>query len=146
MSQVVQRKNSCYCVNFRRAANTLTKYYDLALAPLKLTVSQFSLLADIDHLKYCNKSELAQCARLDRTTIIRNLGVLREKGLVEELPGRDNKNKVVRLTPAGKAVFAEGLAYWEKVQADIKKVIGGESVAVLRQILSGIEGLESSMP
>lgn len=41
----------------------------------------------------CNKSQLAQFARLDRTTVIRSLNVLIDKKLIEEVED-DNNRKI----------------------------------------------------
>ena len=97
MRDIEPRKTPCYCMNFRRMANVLTKFYDSRLASTDLTANQLSLLIDIQSIEPCNRSELARCARLDRTTVIRNLEPLRKKGLIEETqPGSS-----IRLTPQG---------------------------------------------
>ena len=81
MANIQPVHSPCYCINYRRAANTLTKYYDAAFAPIGLTGNQFFLLNSIQQLGSCNKSELAQYTSLDRTTIIRNLNTLEKKEL-----------------------------------------------------------------
>lgn len=142
MRKAVPSDKSCYCINLRRAANTLTKYYDKAFAPLNITTSQFSLLNDIRLLKSCNKSELAKYARLDRTTIIRGLNVLFEKKLIQELPGKNNRNKVIQLTKEGEAIVIKGLCKWEEVQEEFALIIGEDSVLSLNQLFTSIEMLE----
>lgn len=139
MPKIVPRDNPCYCINFRRAANTLTKFYDRAFASINLTTNQFSLLNDIDLLQSCNRSELAQYSRLDRTTIIRSLSVLREKGLIEDIA--EAGGRVVRLTEAGKTAIAEGMAGWEQAQRQIKSLLGPENLHVLKQMLADIDKL-----
>lgn len=37
MANIQPVHSPCYCINYRRAANTLTKYYDAAFAPIGLT-------------------------------------------------------------------------------------------------------------
>ena len=92
MANIQPVHSPCYCINYRRAANTLTKYYDAAFAPIGLTGNQFFLLNSIQQLGSCNKSELAQYTSLDRTTIIRNLDTLLKKELVEPAPGANRRN------------------------------------------------------
>lgn len=142
MPKTEPRDNPCYCINIRRAANVLTKCYDRAFAPFSVTTNQFSLLNDVRLLGSCNKSELAQFARLDRTTIIRNLSGLMEKGLVEDVPGENNRHHNIRLTPAGEAVAAQGMASWKQVQKQIESAIGAENIPVLKQILANIGALD----
>ena len=139
MRKAKPRDTPCYCIRFRRAANALTKFYDRAFEPLQLTVSQFSLLNDIKLLETCNKSRLAASAGLDRTTIIRNLGTLLEKGLVEELSG--DRGRLIRLTEAGHAAVAEGLGPWKQAQAQIKATIDLDGIEGFMKILEKIEAL-----
>ena len=141
MPKIAPRDNPCYCINFRRAANTLTKFYDRAFAPIGLTTNQFSLLGDVKALQPCNKSELARSSRLDRTTIIRSLSILREKGLIEEAEAAEGRNRSVRLTAAGESAIAEGMAGWKQAQKRVKSLLGTENIQTLQLILTGIETL-----
>lgn len=143
MSKITPRNNPCYCINFRRAANTLTKFYDHAFAPINLTANQFSLLNDIHLLKSCNKSELAKYARLDRTTIIRNLNVLCQKNFIKEVQGVNNRNRVIQLTEAGEAVIKEGFVIWEQLQNKVKQIMGEENASVQKQVFANVGLLES---
>lgn len=138
MKKIVPRDNPCYCINVRRAANILTKFYDKALEPVNLTISQFSLLNDIKLLKTCNKIELARCTRLDRTTIIRNLNILRARGLIMDIPGTNNRNTLVQLTDLGESTIAEGMSSWKQAQDQVKSTIGLDGIENLKQILAKI--------
>lgn len=141
MRKIEPRDNPCYCIKVRRAANALTKYYDKTFEPIHLTVSQFSLLNDIKLLKACNKSELAICAKLDRTTIIRNLNTLLERGLITEVSGNDNRNYLIHLTELGESTITEGMILWKQAQVQIKATIGLDSIEDFIQTLKKIESL-----
>lgn len=144
MANIQPVHSPCYCVNFRHAANILTKYYDDALAEIQLTANQFFLLVSISQLEACNKSELAQYTRLDRTTIIRNLGVLRKKDLIEEVPGETKRNSLIRLSERGTQSVAAGMVIWERLQAETQAAIGEEALPVLWQLLERIDQLAGS--
>lgn len=137
-----RQDNPCYCINLRRTANILTKFYDRAFAPINLTTNQFSLIYSIKLLNGCNKSELAQYVRLDRTTIIRSLGILQQRNLIEEVSGLNNRNKVIQLTKGGEAAVTAGFEIWKQVQRDVKQVIGEENELALEKLCSNIELLE----
>jgi DNA-binding MarR family transcriptional regulator len=108
--------------------------------PINLTAAQFSLLKDIHFLKTCNKSELAICAELDRTTIIRNLNVLFEKGFIEEIPSENNRNKLIQLTEIGENIIIKGLVIWEQLQNKIKQTISGDiNITTLKKICRSIK-------
>ena len=142
MNRKPLRNNPCYCINFRHAANSLTKFYDQGFSSLDLTTNQFSLLNDIYYLIECNKSELAIHARVERTTIIRNLNILFEKGLIEEIAGKNNRNKLIRLTEKGKRIKIEGMGIWKQLQKKVKNLLGNEQITILEDILVSISSLK----
>lgn len=134
------RKTPCYCMNFRRMANALTKYYDSVIAQEGLTASQFSLLVDIQSIEPCNQSELAKCARLNRTTIIRNLEILRREGLIED---RDGKKTCICLTERGNRTLETGFQLWKEAQGKVRELFDPESRAVLREAFGKIDQIEA---
>ena len=141
MNERTPRETPCYCVNFRGAANTLTKIYDRALSPLNITASQFSLLNDINALGVCNKTGLGKFVGLDRTTIVRNVNILRDKGFVED--GAGSRESLITLTEAGKRVIAEGYVQWKKVQKRIKSAIGPNNLNILKEVFEAVESLNT---
>jgi len=143
MSKIIPRDIPCYCIKFRRASNILTKYYDKIFEPYNVTANQFSLLVSISILKSCNKSELAQFARLDRTTIVRSISILLEKDFIEEVLNQNKKFKEIQLTKKGETVLSEGKEKWQHAQNKVKSTIGEENIITLKQILESIDSLES---
>ncbi len=144
MNQPEPRSSPCYCIQVRRAANALTNFYDRALEPSGLTVSQFSLLNDIISLGSCNKSELARYTKLDRTTIIRNLRALQTRGLIAEIPGTDKRNRLICLTDLGKTSVEKGLLSWKEAQRQIRAAIGEEELEDFMKALENLESLADS--
>lgn len=146
MANIQPVHSPCYCVNYRRAANTLTKYYDAAFAPIGLTGNQFFLLNSIQQLGSCNKSELAQYTSLDRTTIIRNLNTLEKKELVEPAPGASRRSSVIQLSETGSKAFTAGLNIWNKLQAEVQEVLGEGNLSTQWDLFHRIEALEDQTP
>lgn len=64
-------KRACYCINLRRMNARVTEYYDRMLAPSGLTVSQFSLLKNLDRMGECSVTGLAKAVELERSTLAR---------------------------------------------------------------------------
>lgn len=139
MKSIEPRQTPCYCMNFRRMANALTKFYDEALAEVGLTANQLSLLTDIHSIQPCSGSELARCARLDRTTVVRNLEGLRKKGLVEK--GR----AVLCLTKAGTAAMEEGFLCWRQAQDKIRNVFDPETRMALKKAFAQVDQIEAML-
>lgn len=140
MRSIEPRQTPCYCMNFRRMANALTKFYDEALAPADLTANQLSLLTDICSIQPCNRSELARCAKVDRTTIIRNLELLRKKGLVEERTGCGFA--AICLTEAGITAMEKGFLLWKQAQNRIREIFDPETRAALKRAFTQVEQIE----
>lgn len=146
MANIQPVHSPCYCINYRRAANTLTKYYDAAFAPIGLTGNQFFLLNSIQQLGSCNKSELAQYTSLDRTTIIRNLNTLEKKELVEPAPGASRRSSAIQLSETGSKAFMDGLNIWNKLQAEVQEVLGEGNLSTQWELFHRIEALEHQTP
>ena len=146
MANIQPVHSPCYCINYRRAANTLTKYYDAAFAPIGLTGSQFFLLNSIQQLGSCNKSELAQYTSLDRTTIIRNLNTLEKKALVEPAPGASRRSSAIQLSETGRNAFTSGLGIWQKLQEEVQQVLGEGNLSTQWDLFHRIEALEHQTP
>lgn len=139
MRTIEPRKTSCYCMNFRRMANTLTRFYDSRLAAVDLTANQLSLLSDIKSIQPCNRSELARCSRLDRTTIIRNLKPLRKKGLIEE----NQQDSSIRLSAQGLHAVEAGYNIWFQAQEEVNGLFDAESRSALYTVFGRIDEIES---
>ena len=146
MANIQPVHSPCYCINYRRAANTLTKYYDAAFAPIGLTWNQFFLLNSIQQLGSCNKSELAQYTSLDRTTIIRNLNTLEKKALVEPAPGASRRSSAIQLSETGNKAFMAGLGIWQKLQEEVQQVLGEGNLSTQWDLFHRIEALEDQTP
>lgn len=136
---------NCYCMNLRHASNVLTKYYDQALMPVQITANQFFLLYMIHSLGQCNKSEMARCTRLERTTIIRNLDLLLKKNLIEEIPGPTKRNQLVRLTMLGEDTWEKGRALWTEIQNKTEELLGEEQLKSLHKLFEGVKFIEEQI-
>ena len=137
MANIQPVHSPCYCINYRRAANTLTKYYDAAFAPIGLTGNQFFLL---------NSIQLAQYTSLDRTTIIRNLNTLEKKELVEPAPGASRRSSAIQLSETGNKAFVAGLGIWQKLQEEVQQVLGEGNLPTQWDLFHRIEALEHQTP
>lgn len=107
---------NCECFKARQKARELTRVYDDALRPVKLRVTQFTMLcAILERNGESNISELAQVLGMERTTFSRNLGPLVRREMVkytEDKPGRDRS---VIITDKGLSIFSSAVPLWRKV-------------------------------
>lgn len=129
-------KSICYCIKLRRAANLVTDLYDGYLAPLGLSVTQYSLLSKLRKLEHCSVSELANYVGLERTTVVRTLKPLIEKGWVEDISSKKVRNRELIVTEDGIRILDQGEPMWIKAQEEIESRIGEEDIDTLNRILS----------
>lgn len=131
----------CACTRVRRAARALTDHYDRALAPAGLKVTQFSVLRTIARLEPVSVSALAAEMALDRSTLGRNLTLLKRARLVRMADGDDLREWAVSLTAAGRRAVEQAVPLWEGAQAQVRTLLGGSSVQALFEMLSKVEEL-----
>jgi len=129
---------TCHCTRLRRAAHTVTRLYDEALADAGLTVTQFSLLRTISRLDEPYISTLAEATGLERSTLGRNLRPLEKAGLVAFGRAEDARMRVVRLTPGGEHTLQQALPRWRTAQRRLADTLGAERLAALEALLDDV--------
>ncbi|HEX9183118.1 MAG TPA: MarR family winged helix-turn-helix transcriptional regulator [Burkholderiales bacterium] len=129
----------CACVRARRATRSLTALYDDALRPVRLKITQFSVLRTIGRMQPVNVSRLAGEMALDRSTLGRNLLLLRRRGLLHFADGADLRAWSIELTPKARALLDKATPLWERAQAKVERVLGREDMATLFALLARIE-------
>ncbi|SRR6266849_907242 len=118
---------ACAVMNLRQASRVVTAFFDDALRPTGLRATQLNILMAIEVGAPPTITGLAEILAMDRTTMTRNLQLLRGRGLIEH--GR------IALTVAGRRAAARAMPYWEGAQALVVEALGGERwSALLREL------------
>ena len=141
MTEKQLTSSSCHCINLRRAANTVSRYYDSMLKPSGLTLNQYSILSSIRKIEPCSVTELAEKTRLDRTTLVRNLKPMFASGWIVDEAKSGNRRNQLRLTETGIVRVQEGELLWQKAQQKLENHIGQNNLAALTICLLELEGL-----
>ena len=134
----------CACASVRRLARVLTRIYDDALRPTGLVFTQFGLLKTLEANPDLSQTQLSVGLAFDSTTLTRTLSVILKRGWIERNRGRDRRQWIYRLTPAGRDRIEDADPRWEAAHAALERVVGGgtadrltdmsnELVAVLHQ-------------
>jgi DNA-binding MarR family transcriptional regulator len=131
----------CVCARLRRASRALTRVYDEALQPIGLTVTQFSLLRNVERMGEPTVTELADVTGHERSGLWRGLQPLARDGLLILAPGSDQRTRRVRLTDAGRDVLVRGLPGWTAAQTRVETVLGEERRGELIKLLQELESL-----
>lgn len=115
---------SCTCFNLRKATRAVTQLYDNILRPSGLRATQFNLLSVVWIMGTVSITRLAEQAVIDRTTLARNLDLLKQQGLVRIQAGEDARVREVSLTSAGHDSLTAAFPHWKKAQALVAKSLG----------------------
>jgi DNA-binding MarR family transcriptional regulator len=130
---------ACVCATLRRAARLVTQLYDEELRP-HLPASQFALLSAIESRPGCNQSMLARMLAFDKTTLSRNLGLMRRNGWIEPATA-DGQREHVRLTEDGTKLLAVARPGWRRAQNRLRSTMSDAQWnamwRVIREVTNG---------
>ena len=136
---------TCAGFHLRRASRAVTQHFDHALAAVGLRTTQFTLLGALAIGGAVSTNELAHGLVVDRTTLTRNLRLLRDAGLVETQPGRSGREVWFTLSDEGRDVLARAIPIWREAQGSIVTAFGETRwptmVAELDRLVSGTMAL-----
>ena len=142
--------STCAGFNLRRASRAVTQHFDHALAPVGLRTTQFTLLGALALAGPVSTNQLAAGLVVDRTTLTRNLRLLRDAGLVEAQPGRSGREVLFSLSDEGRDTLARAIPIWREAQSSIVTAFGEARwptmVAELERLVSGTMALSDDHP
>ncbi len=132
---------SCTCFNLRKATRRVTSFYDAALKPCGLKVTQMTLLTAIRVLEPITIKRLAKAIVMDRTTLSRNVSLLSKKGMIDIEAGEDLRTRKLTLTERGHNALVAAFPLWQKAQSEIIKDLGEDRWAHLLEGISDLVAL-----
>jgi DNA-binding MarR family transcriptional regulator len=136
------KPSMCHCTNIRRASRAVTRFYDRVLEPSGLKVTQYSLLNHLKRLGPLTMNELSAAIRLERTTLVRNLKLLENKGLVYTAAEKSSRAQEVRLTEKGRCFLDRASSYWTQAQQCLQELLTEEEMRIFAVVLQKLESLE----
>ena len=114
----------CACQNLRRLTRLVTRIYDQELRNADIEITHFGLLTVLAKVGEANLKSMCAGLAMDSTTLTRTLTLLRKKGWIHVRPGKDRRERLFRLTEAGKAQLAEAQRHWEAAEHRWRKGLG----------------------
>jgi DNA-binding MarR family transcriptional regulator len=122
---------TCIAVRLRLLNRVITKFYDDALRPLGLKVSQLNILIVTARLGLARPAQVCEILQLDVSTLSRNVKPLQAHGWLEVVPEEDARSQPFRLTAEGKRLIEKAIPAWEKAQQQATELLGSEGIALL---------------
>jgi DNA-binding MarR family transcriptional regulator len=131
-------RSACTCGSLRKASRRISQFYDLALTPVGIKSTQFSILSEIDR-ESVTMVELAAAMVMDRSTLGHNLRPLqRDQLVILRLAGDDRRKRYVELTRNGKMVLQKARRLWRRAERRFETIFGKKAAAELRAVLLNI--------
>lgn len=130
----------CLGSRIGRLHRVVARHFELALAPTGLTAPQLEILAALTIAgDAVAPSTLAQILAVERSTMSRNLALMRERGWVAPAElSSGGRTKTVAITPAGGEAFTNARRAWGEAQDTVIDALGTDAPASLDGWLTGL--------
>ena len=122
---------NCIAVRLRLLNRVVTSFYDEALRPLGLKVSQLNILIVTAKLGLARPAQVCEILQLDASTLSRNVKPLQAHGWLEVVPEEDARAQPFRLTLQGKRLIEKAVPAWQEAQRRATELLGEEGIALL---------------
>ncbi|MBX3509424.1 MarR family winged helix-turn-helix transcriptional regulator [Parvibaculum sp.] len=127
-------RENCAALRARMAARKLTRHYDKALRPAGLKITQFTLLIAVAEGKVKSLTALADLLALERSSLVRNVKLLEDEGLIESAPSGEGRSLGLRLTKAGRRKLTQALPLWREAQGGVEAALGASWPGVKKSL------------
>ncbi len=135
----MSKLSGCTCFHLRRAARRTSQLYDRALAPVGLSLNEYSILRRLDAAQ--SLGALAHTLGMDRTTLTRNLKPLLAAGWIKTQRGEDARQKWLVLSRSGRGLLVRAQPHWLAAQEQLEALFGAAPTAQLHATLERLDGL-----
>jgi DNA-binding MarR family transcriptional regulator len=122
---------TCIAVRLRLLNRVVTNFYDDALRPLGLKVSQLNILIVTAKLGLARPAQVCEILQLDTSTLSRNVERMRAHDWLEVVPDEDARTQPFRLTALGSRLIEKAVPAWEEAQRQAAELLGEEGIALL---------------
>jgi DNA-binding MarR family transcriptional regulator len=131
---------TCIAVRLRLLNRVVTSFYDDALRPLGLKVSQLNILIVTATLGLARPAQVCEILHLDTSTLSRNVKPLQAHGWLEVVPDEDARTQPFRLTAQGRRLIDKAVPAWEEAQRQATVLLGDEGLALLDKAAKKVGG------
>src|SRR3979490_770238 len=122
---------TCIAVRLRLLNRVVTNFYDDALRPLGLKVSQLNILIVTARLGLARPIQVCDILQLDTSPLSRNVERMRGHRWLEAVPGEDARTQNFRLTTQGNRLIEKAVPAWEEAQRQASELLGDQGIALL---------------
>ena len=129
-----QMASECIAVRVRLVNRVITALYDDALRPHGLRISQANVLAAVAVMKEARPNEVSRTLRIEKSTLSRDLQLMKQNGWVESDPPTGGRNQTIQLTTRGRKLLDKIRPSSEKAQSEAKQLLGQDGENALHRM------------
>jgi DNA-binding MarR family transcriptional regulator len=135
---------TCIGVRLRLLNRVITGFYDEALRPLGVRISQLNILIVTAKLGLARPAQVCEILQLDSSTLSRNVKPLQSHGWLEVVHGEDGREQPFRLTAKGIRLIEKAVPAWEEAQRQASELLGDEGIAMLNKATKKLAGTKTA--
>lgn len=117
----------------------VTRRLDGVIENYGLTLARWRVLDYIKRSKTCTLVEISRYLSIKKPSVTRTVDFLEKKKLIEEINGKDKRERRVRLTDSGKKLFTTCRSSLNKAEKEIFRDISDEEQKILLRLLVTIQ-------
>lgn len=127
--------NDCLGFRLRLLDRVATRIFNQELQPLAIRHTQLVLLVALQKLGSSTPVRLGKWLSIEKSTLSRNLGLLKKSGYVSAADPENPKSTALTITGSGAELLARALPLWEQAQLKVSELFGAESEIQIRKIV-----------
>ena len=128
----------CIAVRIRLLSRMVTNIYDSALSPFGVKLNQISILVFVHLAGEVGYDVLCRRLKMEKSTASRNIERMKRRGWLKIVTVKEERRKLLRLTPAGEVLLGKVQEAWEDAQEKALSLLGEKGAEVLCNIANGI--------
>jgi DNA-binding MarR family transcriptional regulator len=139
-------EQSCLGVRVGRLHRLVTRRFEQALRSHGLSISQLEILSSLLLVGRAAKpADLSRLLAVERSTMSRNLAVMKRRGLVETTQtSATGRSQSFDITSDGISALAAAESAWEDAQERVRETLGPEASRILDNWVSELTSVVSA--
>jgi DNA-binding MarR family transcriptional regulator len=136
----------CLSSNLRRTERLVTRVYDEYLLEVGISAVHLPILAHVAMMEAPTVRTLTEELELERSTLSRNLALLRRRGLIELGSSSGPKPGLITLTAKGRTALRRGHEQWLKAHEALRDNVDDEAASRGLQFLKQLRSAARAAP
>ncbi len=132
----------CIAVRLRLLTRAVTRFYNKALRPFGVTVSQMNILVAVCRLGEAKQQAVCHALHLEKSTLSRDVERMRARGWLKSFPGGDGRTNHLALTSEGGRLLEKTIPAWYEAQRQARALLRKEGVLSLQKAVATLRSTD----